>query len=75
MSKHKSDKINEDNNADKESIEYHCYHTSTELDYDRHYCTESTQIEQDFVGDVNDYENLSLNTPKVTDWNTKMMLR
>ena len=60
--------MNEANNSDKESIEHHCYHTDTELDDDGCYCTESTQIEKYFSGDVNDYENLSLNAPKATDW-------
>ena len=59
--------MNEANNTDNENIEYHCYHTGTELDDDGYYCTESTQIEQDFTGDINDYEILSLNAPKVTD--------
>ena len=61
--------MNDPNNADNETIEYH--NTGTELDDDGYYCTESTEIEQDFAGDINDYENLSLNAPKVTDWKSE----
>ena len=63
--------MNDPNNADNETIEYHTHCTGTELDDDGYYCTESTEIEQDFAGDINDYENLSLNAPKVTDWKSE----
>ena len=59
--------MNEPNNADKETIEYCTHHTGAELDDDGYYCTESTQIEQDFAGNINYYEIFSLNAPKVTD--------
>ena len=42
LSKLKYPKMNEPNNADNETIEYHTHHTGTELDDDGYYCTEST---------------------------------
>ena len=54
-----------DNN---DSSDYKLRCTGTELDYEGYFCTENVHVEKEFSGDSQDYDLLSANAPKFSDW-------
>ena len=53
---------------DNDSSDYKLYYTGTELDDEGYYCTENVHVEQEFFGDSKDYDLLSANAPKLSEW-------
>ena len=44
------------------------YYTGTDLDDDDYICAENLHAEKDFFGDSKDYDLISANAPKLSDW-------
>ena len=53
------------------SKNYHLYYSGTDLDLDGYMCTEDVQLNDDFVGDNDDFGDLSSQAPKLIDWKQK----
>ena len=63
----------EENLETNKIIDHQIYHTGNDLDMDGYYCTEDEYLDSDFVGDNDDYKNMSINVPKVVEWKNKNM--
>ena len=57
-----------DNN---ECSDYKLHCTGTHLDDEGYFCTENVHVEKDFSSDSEDYDLLSANDPKLSDWKEK----
>ena len=53
-------------------VEGNFFHSDTDLEVDRHYCAEDARVEEDFIGDHEDYELLSKDAPKTNQRKTKI---
>ena len=56
--------MSDDSQPNANSIECNLFRSGTNLCVDRHYCTEDANITEDFVGDHEDHDLLTKDTPK-----------
>ena len=51
-----------------ECSDYKFHYTGTGLDDEGYFCTKNVCLEKDFFGNSKDYDLLSANAPKLSDW-------
>ena len=61
--------MDDDNSTSSNQSDYKIYYVGNDLDMDGYLSSTDTNIEDDFVGDIDDFERLSYDAPTLREWN------
>ena len=60
--------MDDDNSTSSNQSDYKIYYVGNDLDMDGYLSSTDTNIEDDFVGDIDDFERLSYDAPTLREW-------